>query len=68
MDLVDIAVVWAKKKVDQFSTWIGLVGLILLMLGFHTLLALVFIALILVPDTQFSSWVKMGSDAVKKNL
>lgn len=41
-------------QADKMTAWIGFIGLVLLFLGFTSILALLFVALVVLPETQFS--------------
>ncbi|MBP3955371.1 hypothetical protein J8F10_08770 [Gemmata sp. G18] len=41
-------------QADKLTAWIGCIGLVLLFLGFTSILALLFIALVVLPEAQFS--------------
>lgn len=54
------------KRLDNTSAWIGVIGLILLVLNFHGLLAFLFIALFFVPEGNLSTVFKRVTDSLKK--
>jgi len=47
-----------RIKPDKMSARIGWIGLALLFLGFTSILALLFVALVVLPETQFSRALK----------
>ncbi|MFO0958224.1 MAG: hypothetical protein U0800_12495 [Isosphaeraceae bacterium] len=57
-------------QLDKLTAWIGLIGLALHFLGFNNLLVFLFVALIILPESQFSDvfkkWTKDIRDADKK--
>lgn len=65
---MDFLTNWLLGKLNELSFWVAIIALVLLALGFHTLLAVLLFLLIILPDTQLTSWVKFGADKVKKNL
>ncbi len=50
-------------RLDDLSAWIGIIGLILSAIGFHGALTMLFVLLVIVPQTQFSTFF---SDWTKK--
>lgn len=41
-------------QADKLTAWIGCIGLVLLFLGFTSILALLFVALVVLPEAHFS--------------
>lgn len=54
------------KRLDNTTAWIGLIGLLLLILNFHGVLAFLFTALFFVPEGNFSGIFKRMTDGLKK--
>jgi len=46
-------------QADKMTAWIGLIGLALLFLRFTSILALLFVALVVLPETQFGQVFKV---------
>lgn len=45
-------------RLDDLSAWIGVIGLIFISIGFHGALTMLFVLLVIVPQTQFTSFFK----------
>lgn len=54
------------KRLDNTTAWIGLIGLALLILNFHGLLAFLFIGLFFVPEGNLSGIFKRITDSLRK--
>lgn len=54
------------SRLDNTTAWIGVIGLVLLILNFHGVLALLFIALFFVPEGNLSSILKRITDSLRK--
>lgn len=54
------------KRLDNTTAWIGVIGLVLLVLNFHGMLAFLFIALFFVPEGNLSGILKKVTDSLKK--
>lgn len=46
------------KQADKLTGWIGVIGLLLLFLGLHSFLFMLFVALIVLPEGKFSNLFK----------
>lgn len=55
---MDKFVKYILGRLDDLSAWIGVIGLILISIGFHGALTMLFVLLVIVPQTQFSSFFK----------
>lgn len=54
------------KRLDNTTAWIGVIGLVLLVLNFHGMLAFLFIALFFVPEGNLSGILTKVTDSLKK--
>lgn len=52
-------------QLDKTTAWIGLIGLILLFVGWGSALFFLFVALIFLPETHFSEKFKQWTNLVK---
>lgn len=57
-------------QADKMTAWVGFIGLLLFFTGFHSLLFVLFIALIVLPEDRFSeqfkAWTAKLRDLDKK--
>ena len=56
---------YLKAQMDKTTAWIGAIGLVLFFLGLHSLLFVLFILLIILPESNFSDWAKKGAQSVR---
>ncbi len=53
-------------QLDKMTAWIGLIGIICLMLGMHTALAIIFVLLIVLPEAEFSELFKRWTKGIRE--
>jgi len=52
-------------QLDKATAWIGVLGLILYYLNLHTALILLFILLVILPESQFSEMFKKWTSEIR---
>lgn len=52
-------------QADKMTAWIGFIGVLLLLAGMHSLLIVLFVALIALPESQFSEIFKAWTKKIK---
>lgn len=53
-------------QADKLTAWIGVVCLVLLFFGFHSLLAAFLVALVALPQEQFSDFFKKRTQQLRE--
>ena len=54
------------KKLDSLTAWIGAIGLVLLIIHWTSALFILFVALIIMPESKFSDFFKKAAKEVKE--
>lgn len=53
------------SRLDQTTAWVGLIGLVLLMLGLHSFLFILFVLLVCLPESSFSDIFKKWTGDIR---
>lgn len=53
------------KKLDSLTAWIGAIGLVLFLIHWQSALFILFIALIVLPESKFSDFFKKAAKEVR---
>lgn len=51
-------IAYVLTRLDDPTAWIGIIGLLLMLFGFHSALGMLFVILLVFPETQFNSFFK----------
>lgn len=55
-------------RLSNTTAWIGVIGLVLLLLGFHTALVVLFVLLFLLPEGNFTELFKGWTQSLQKTV
>lgn len=56
---------WLLARADNTNAWIGFIGIILMLCGFHFVLLLLFILLLVSPEAKVSNLFKGWTNALR---